>query len=435
MTEARHRRGRRDDGTIGVLPPGLAGRPSVAQAGAVVAFAGVLVNVLGYVVPFFAARRLIPEDLSTLATVLGLGAVASMAGVGLQTAVAVHWARGGPPPRLNRITYATAAVTGAVLVVATPIAALALHLPALPMLLMTATVVAVVVGSRSLGELQGSQRFTRLAAGMVIQSIGRFGGVVVGLLAGAGVVGSLILGAVACWLAVPVLAGLAGRAGRASTVEDAAPLRGRDVIAAGGATLATLAISYADLVLARGLLPVADSGAYAVGAVLTKGALWAPQVVTVLALPRLAQGRQGALRVAVGLVAGCGLVLVLGATVLGGLAVRLAGGPAYAQLGPYAGRFAAVGALYAVVFVLVNAEIAAGVRRPAAPLWFALIALGLLARFVVPHTLGGVLDASLGTAGVTTLVMLARAIWRAPAVEAADGAVDDWTPIDSARPV
>jgi O-antigen/teichoic acid export membrane protein len=393
----------------------VAGRRAagIAQVGAAVAAAGALVNVLGYVVPFFGARRLSAADLSVLATVLGLGAIASVPGLGLQTAVAVRWARNGPVPHLARTTALTAGLAGLVLVFASPVAAVTLHMSVVPPLLMAATIVAVVMASRSLGELQGAQRFRSLAAGMVVAGMARYGGVVIGLIAGVGVDGSLAIGALVAWLAVPALAVLVGRPSHVDS--GAGHLRAREIVAAGGATLATLAISYADLVLARGLLPAAESGAYAVGAVLTKGALWAPQVVTVLALPQLAKGRRGALRIAVGLVALCGAGLVLAAGLFGNLAMRLAGGPAYAHLGPYAGRFAAVGALYALVFVFVNAEIAAGVRRPAAPLWFALLGLGVLARFVVPHTVGGILTASLVTASVTFVMMavMARSRWRA----------------------
>ena len=45
-------------------------------------------------------------------------------------------------------------------------------------------------------------------------------------------------------------------------------------------------ISNADLIAARYLLTPVAAGGYAVLSVLTKGALWAPQVITVLALPR-----------------------------------------------------------------------------------------------------------------------------------------------------
>ena len=107
-----------------------------------------------------------------------------------------------------------------------------------------------------------------------------------------------------------------------------------------------LVLSYADLILARQLLPADAAGAYAVGAVLTKGALWAPQVVTVLAVPRLAAGT--------GAAAGRG---PRGGRlrrrprrrdrVAGELAVRLAGGERYAGLAAIAPYFALTGALYA----------------------------------------------------------------------------------------
>ena len=53
----------------------------------------------------------------------------------------------------------------------------------------------------------------------------------------------------------------------------------------------------------------------------------------------------------------------------GGLAFGIAGGPDYTGFGGYAPIFAATGALYALVFVLINAQVAAGARWPSAPLW------------------------------------------------------------------
>jgi WD40 repeat protein/O-antigen/teichoic acid export membrane protein len=395
----------------------------VLSAAAAVAVAGVVVNALGYVVPFFAARRLTPGDLSMLASVLGVGAVASVAGLGLQTAVAVTCARSAAVPRLGRATAWTAGLALAALAAGSPVVALVLHMPVVVPLLMGVTIGAVVVSSRYLGQLQGGERFRRLALGLVLTGLARYGGVIAGLLAGAGVIGSLVIGAVVAWLAVPLLAALT-RETRPSHLDGRGrPLRAREIVAAGAATLATLAISYGDLVLSRALLSSSDAGAYAVGGVLTKGALWAPQVVTVLVLPKLAQGSRTALRTALTLVAACGVVLVVAASIAGNLAMRVAGGAAYADIGPYAGRFAAVGALYAVVFVLVNAEIAARVRRPGAVLWLALIGLTVAAS-LAPRTLGGVLAASMGTAAVTTVAMLARVVRRKPV----DAAVENGSP-------
>jgi hypothetical protein len=60
--------------------------------------------------------------------------------------------------------------------------------------------------------------------------------------------------------------------------------------------------------------------------------------------------------------------------------------------------FAATGAVYALVFVLVNARIAAGARWPSAPLWVASAALVVAVEWVVPATLPAIMWCALGTA-------------------------------------
>ncbi|MFC4019331.1 polysaccharide biosynthesis protein [Micromonospora sp. GCM10011542] len=390
--------------------PPRSGRRStgLGAAGAAVTLAGILVNGLAYLVPVLAARRLDPAGLSALATALGLVAIASVPGLGLQLAVAVHHARHGSSDS-RRLTAVTAAICAGTLIAATPLLVAALDLPVGVPTLLAVTTAAVVLSSRSLGELQGGQRFLRLAAGMALLAAGRYGGVVAGLLLGAGLTGSLLAGALTAALAPAVLARLARAPGRAPTAPALPRLTAAQVVTGCGATLAMLVVSYADLLLARQLLPPAGSGAYAVGTVLSKGALWAPQVAAVLALPRLARGDRRSRTVAIAVTAGCGLVLVLASTLAGGLAFRLAGGPDYTHLGRYAPLFAAVGALYAVAFVLLNDRVAAGVRWAAAPLWLGAAGLVTVAAIVRPRTVPGLLLAALGTATVTTLVMAVTA--------------------------
>ncbi len=389
----------------------LASRSSSARlgsTGAVVASAGLLVNALGYLTPVLGARQLSASGLSELATALAVLAIASVPGLGLQTVLAVRTARHGSVPGAARATLVTALVTGGALAVATPGAAALLRLPAVLLLLVAASTVATVLAGRWLGDLQGNERFGALAVGMVLLAVGRYGGIIAGLVLGTSAVGATALGVAGAWLVLPLFALLAHRrnaSGAAATPPALGRSLGRGITSASGATIAMLAVSYADLVLARHFLAPAESGAYAVGAVLTKGALWAPQVVTVLALPRLAQGSRRALLVSVGLIAGCGAALVGAAAVAGGLAVQLAGGAAYASLTSYAAGFAAVGALYALVFVLVNAEIAAGVRWPAAVLWVALAAMTGAATILDIDSVSSMLTLSLVTAGSTAVVM------------------------------
>ena len=369
-------------------------RTGIGAAGLAVTAAGVLTNLLAYVVPVVAARRLSAADLGALATLLAMTAIAGVASTGLQIAVAVHRARYGPSS-VARSAALTVLVTALALAAALPVAVFVLRLPALATVLAAVSTVGVVAAGRWLGEMQGDQRFVPLAVGLTVLAGGRYGGVVAGLALGAGLTGAVLVGAATAILVLPVLHLLARRPGVAAAGE---PLPARAVLTAGGATVAMLVVSYADLLLARRFLPFDASGAYAVGTVLTKGALWAPQVVTVLALPRLAQGDRRTLRVALALVGACGAVLVAGAAVAGGLAFRFAGGPGYVALGRYAPVFAATGAVYGLLFVLVNAQVAAGARWPAAPLWAAAAIFVPVAWLALPHTVPGIASGALGTA-------------------------------------
>ncbi|SCE77731.1 hypothetical protein GA0074696_0791 [Micromonospora purpureochromogenes] len=381
-----------------------AGAARLGAAGAAVTVATTLSNALAYLVPVLGARRLDPADLGALATVLALGAIAAVPGFGLQIAVAVHRARRGPTPT-GRLALLTAGVTAGVTVAAAPLLTVLLRLPVALTLLLGATTFATVLAGRWLGELQGDQRFLRLSAGMTVLALGRYGGLIVGLALGAGPVTALLLATVTGLLVLPLLARLARTARPAPSAAAKGGLRPTHVMTACGATLAMLTISYADLLLARQLLTADGSGAYAVGAVLTKGALWAPQVVTLLALPRLAQGDRRARALGLAVILACGAVLV-GAAALGGeLAFRLAGGADYLHLAGEAPLFAATGALYAVVFMLVNDRVASGARFPAAPLWVATAGLAGAAVLVAPRTVEGILTCALAAAALTAALM------------------------------
>ncbi|MEV6488700.1 polysaccharide biosynthesis protein [Actinoplanes sp. NPDC051633] len=370
-------------------------RRRIGVAGLAVAVAGAVTNALGYLVPVLGARQLSASDLGALATVLAIAAIAGVPGTGLQIAVAVHRAR-RPEAAAGRTGWLTAAVCAVVVAVLAPVSASVLDLPSVVMLLLAVYTGATVVAGQWLGRLQGDSRFLHLAVGMAVLAAGRYGGFAAGLALGAGLTGTVLIGTTTA-LAVPVVLALLHRSPPGSAADG---ITARQVTTACSATLAMLVVSYADLILARHLLPASTSGAYAVGTVLTKGALWAPQVVTVLALPRLAQGSRRALLVAVGLVAGCGAVLVTASALAGGLAFRLAGGPDYVWLGRYAPVFALTGALYALLFVLVNARVAAGARWPSAPLWAATAMLVAAAEWAVPHSFEAIMWCAAGTAAL-----------------------------------
>ena len=194
--------------------------------------------------------------------------------------------------------------------------------------------------------------------------------------------------------------------------EPADGVRGRAVFAAASASLAILVASYADLILARRLLPPGESGAYAVGAVLTRAAIWAPQVVTIVALPRLAQGRGASLRVGLALVGAAGVLLVAAAMVAGDEVVRAVGGLRYAALGRLAPYFILVGALYAITVFLLNAQLAAGARWPSAGVWAVVAGLPVLVAVVGPGTVAQLLGCAVGAAAASVLTTGAAVWWR-----------------------
>lgn len=389
-------------------------RSRVGVAGAAVAVAGAATSGAGYLVPMVGARQLSAADLGALATVAAVAAIGGVPGLGLQIAVAVQRAR-NPHARAGRVGWLTAAACAAVVLALTPVAGPVLDLPVAVLPLLAAYTGAIVIAGRWLGELQGDERFLRLAAGMALLAAGRYGGLVAGLALGAGLTGSVVAGTATALLVPPALALLApSPGGRPSFVGITA----RQVVTASSATLAMLAASYADLLLARHLLPAAASGAYAVGTVLTKGAIWAPQVVTVIALPRLARGSRRSLAIATALVAASGTLLVTASAVAGSLAFRLAGGPGYADLGRYAPVFALTGALYALVFVVINAQVAAGASWPSAPLWVACALLVAVTELVAPRTFTAIMWCAAGTAALA-LALSALALRRSPTAFAA----------------
>jgi len=386
----------------------------LGRAGFTVTAANAAANLLAYLVPMLGARSLAPADLGALATALALVAIATIPGIGVQTAVAVAVARSGGVVRgAARLSWATAAGCGGAVLLASPAIAAWLRLPvAVPPLLAAMTVPAVLAGW-PLGVLQGREQFGRLAAGTVLLAVGRYGGVLAGLAAGAGATGAVALGALVAWSTPPSVWWLLRSAGAARSAPGAAELRGRAVFAAASASLAILVASYADLILARRLLPAGQSGAYAVGAVLTRAAIWAPQVVTILALPRLARGRDASLRVGLALVGTAGAGLVAATAAAGGLAVRAIGGAGYAaELGRLAPCFVLVGALYAVTVFLLNAQLAAGARWPSVGVWAVVAGLPVVVAVVRPAGLAQMAACAAGAAAVSVLTTGAAVWWR-----------------------
>ncbi len=384
----------------------------LGRAGAVVTVATTAANLLAYLAPLLGARQLAAADFSALATVLALCAVFGVPSQGLQTAVAVRVAR-GERMSTTRLGLATAAVTSGVLLLLGPLLVANLYLGWNVIVLTAALVFPVVVCGGWLGVLQGQHLFGRLAIGMILLGLARFAGIITGILLGQSVTGILLLGVAGSMLGVLPIMLLVPR--------DKAPAPGRiarEVWACVLAMVAMLVMSYMDVIAARHLLSPVASAEYAVLSVLTKGAMWAPQVVTVLALPHLAARRRHALTLATAATAVVGAILVAAATLFSELALRFAGGAQYVHLASYAPVFAVTGAAYALAFLFINTRIAYGAKYPSWPAWLAVGGFAAAVLLLPTPSIQAIVTCAATSALVCLLISAGTLMWRGKSAKA-----------------
>ncbi|MBI4940465.1 MAG: polysaccharide biosynthesis protein, partial [Actinobacteria bacterium] len=265
------------------------------------------------------------------------------------------------------------------------------------------------------GLLQGRERFLALSAVLVLAAAARPLGGAVEAVTGTGV--TALMGFVAAGTAVAALVALrlvdeplhlSGPAARAAAARLRGPLAGAAVTTAGLLTLANV-----DLLLARHVLDPAASGSYAVGALFAKGAFWAPQFVSTLLYPRMAQpGRRARAVVgAVGICTAVGAGAVGVTLALGGPLVTLVAGAAYRPLGPSLWLFAALGGALAVAQVLLYARLAVGDRTIGAAAWLCIAGLAVAVLLDPAPTVAGV--AARALAATLVLVGIGLVVERA----------------------
>uniref|UniRef100_UPI002455095A hypothetical protein n=1 Tax=Nocardia wallacei TaxID=480035 RepID=UPI002455095A len=273
----------------------------------------------------------------------------------------------------------------------------------------------LVLLSGEQGVLQGGRRFRSLATVLGGAGIARVTPALVALALGG-------TAAVALWgTALGLAAAAAGarraagnmkalsRSGRtgSTTVPPGAPddALGPDsggapvggvlpVLRAAQVQAALMALSSADLIVARIVLDDADAGRYAFGAIATKIAFWLPQAVGVVLYPRMAQPQHSAraVRDALGVLSAIGVVAVIGAAVCAPLAPLFAGQD-YAPIENWLWLFALDGALLALLQGALLSAIAADRTAPAALTW-----AGLAVEITIMLTLARSLPALIGTA-------------------------------------
>lgn len=141
--------------------------------------------------------------------------------------------------------------------------------------------------------------------------------------------------------------------------------------------LGYFALSNADALVVRSSMEHHEAGLYAAGLIMTKAVLFMPQFIVVIAFPSLGSSERplATLFKALSAVLGIGIFMAVAAKVLSGIALIFCGGPKYGAIEDSLWKFAILGALLALLQLLVYGLIARRSRFSIYLLWVALGAL------------------------------------------------------------
>ncbi|MGH3739033.1 MAG: hypothetical protein ACRDT6_26060 [Micromonosporaceae bacterium] len=376
-----------------------------------VSMALLFANAMGYVFNLTAARALVPEVYGALGSLMALLLVGVVPAMGLQTATALFLAplrgasREAAERRLLGSGLVVACLVATLMVAVSPLVKAYLHLDGYaPLMFLAGAFFSLTLHGLFQGTLQGNRRFGALAVLTVMDGTAKFGGGLVGLLLTRTVAGTLA--GVACGGVLIALTGWV-------VCRRRLPLPGRTHLAgrifhATWPIFGMVLLINLDVMLARHHLPGPAAGDYAVGAILTRIALWLPQAVGVVVLPRLAdpEDRRRTMPWALGLIALLDSSVLLVAVIGGPLLFTFIGGAAYGGYGGQAWMFAAIGSGLALAYLLLYSRIATGDRWSSAAVWVAVVAEIGLATFWLHGSVVQVATAALVSIGSLVLLGL-----------------------------
>ncbi|MFI7663725.1 polysaccharide biosynthesis protein [Nocardia sp. NPDC049526] len=177
------------------------------------------------------------------------------------------------------------------------------------------------------------------------------------------------------------------------------------VLRAAQVQAALMALSSADLIIARVVLDEADASRYALGAIAAKIAFWLPQAVGVVLYPRMAQPTHSAraIRDALAVLSGIGTIAVLGAAVAAPIAPVFAGQD-YAPIEGLLWLFALQGAILAVLQGALLSAIAVDRTALAALTWLGL-AVEVVLMISFARSVPTLITTAVAVAAATTLLV------------------------------
>ncbi|MEV0249552.1 polysaccharide biosynthesis protein [Nocardia sp. NPDC050712] len=367
-------------------------------------------NVAGYLLQVLASRWLGVAGFSEFASLLAVQLLCAVPALALQNVVARELVRGASVSALRGLQWRCAVIVAALAAVLVPLVTLALDVNVLACAAALGAAPALVLLSGEQGILQGSNRFRRLAVVLGVAGIARVVPALAVLVLGGGTAAALAAAALGLTAAAAFARFVAG-APQVRAVLTEHTVGVLPVIRAAQVQAALMALSSADLIVVRMVLgDTDDASRYALGTVAAKIAFWLPQAVGVVLYPRMAQPTQSAraIRDALAVLSGIGVVAVLGAAVAAPLAPLFAGSD-YAPIQGLLWLFALHGAILAVLQGAVLSAIALDRTALATLAWVGL-AVEVTLTLLFAHSISTLITLCVCVAATTTAVVAATVL-------------------------
>jgi len=344
-----------------------------------------MMNLATYGFTIVAARLLGPQSYGALASLMATLLVIGVLQLGLQATAARRIS--AEPHHVAQIektvlgvTYRASLVLGLVLLVLTPLVDRVLKLDSLATaaLVAVAAVPLTMFGGQA-GVLQGERRWWPLAVMYVASGVPR-------LVLGTALIlwrpdeTSAMLG-VALGAVPPVVLGWWAlrmhRVPGVTSEEHGFQLVLRETVRNSQALFAFFALSNADVIVARNVLPEHSAGLYAGGLILAKAVLFLPQFVIVVAFPSMSTAgeRRQALTRSLTLVGALGVCATVGALLLKDVALIFVGGNEYREIASTLWVFAILGTALSMLQLLVYSVLARQGKRSVYLVWAAFLAV------------------------------------------------------------
>ncbi|NLC97886.1 MAG: hypothetical protein GX678_02255 [Actinomycetales bacterium] len=375
-------------------------------SGAVLGITMALANALSYAFILILSRAFGPADFGAYSVLSSYGIVLSVPAGAFQVIVARHVSSGDSRISGLRLSLLIGTALAGVSIVASPLLREVFHLESSwSVVWLALTLIPMTLTGAFQGVLLGQERLVALSGLYISTAVGRL---VAGFAAAA--VGLNVAEVFALLFFVATLVAIQGAiVCRDHLVDASSGSLWNDLVRATTALGAFIALTNADVILARVFLTEVNSGGYALAATFGRAVGWGTQFIALLMVPRMqAVGRTKTLLNA------HALIFVLGVACIAAIAIApswwmvLVGGDEYAQFASLAVACVALGVLWALVQLNLFAEMGLDGVVLSRTTWIVIAAQAVAVTFWFHETAMQIVAVSAVGAAVIVCVGLVR---------------------------